>query len=213
MDTRNKFEIEPEHLCHYERDPLDCTKGFRRFGDRRIDDLTYKALEHYRGLGLEEFFREEVLTIGPNILQSPIEKAVFAFLRISDFQLGLARDQIHVILPGERMSQDILAGNYAAIFPQCHVSNYYLDFGLFVQIGQTRLKVDVECDGLDFHGASNRQTQHDFRRNLDISRKGYDIYRMNGSDINRNPLYEVEKLTTFISEKITYLPQLCYFPH
>ncbi|SFK04348.1 hypothetical protein [Celeribacter marinus] len=195
-------DIEPEHVDHYQRNPTDCTKGFRRFRDIKLDDLTHKVFEHFCGLGHEQFFLDEVLSVGDNILQSPLERAIFALLRISDFQLDIKPHQIFVVLPGENLPSQATENDFIAIYPQCGIAGYHLDFGIFVQIGDMKLKIDLECDGVDFHDRSESQTSKDFRRNIALSGKGFKIYRMLGCDINRNPLHEVDKLTTYISEVI-----------
>jgi hypothetical protein len=179
------------------------TKGFRHITEIGYDDLTYKALQHFTAFGLRDFFLENVMSLGDNILQSPIERVVFAFFLLSDFGIGMRRENIHVVLPGEPLPAILFKEKSVAICPQHQIEGYYLDFGIFINTGDFNLAFDFECDGIEFHGSRNAQISHDYRRDIVLSENRFQIYRCSGANINRHPLYEVEKFGVEIETQTT----------
>jgi very-short-patch-repair endonuclease len=181
------------------------TKGFRHITEIAYDDLTYKVLQHFEAVGRRDFFINRVMEHGDNILQSPIERAVFAFLLVSDFGVGIKGDEIHVVLPGDHLPEMLYETRSVAICPQHQVAGYFLDFGIFINTGEFCLAFDFECDGIEFHGTKNSQIAHDLKRDVILSGKGFQIYRCSGASINRHPLYEVEKFRSEIGTQISRL--------
>lgn len=183
------------------------TKGFRHIKDIHLDDLTYKALQHFEADGLRDFFEDRVLSLGDNILQSPLERVVFAFMLVSDFGVGVKPEKLLTVLPGEKLPDMLMKEKSVAICPQHQLEGYFLDFGIFVNSGDHLLAFDFECDGIEYHGNSNAQIHHDYHRDVVISSGGFQIYRASGTDINRHPLYEVEKFAEEIGSQIFSLRQ------
>ena len=181
------------------------TKGLRQFKDIYLDDLTYKALQHFEADGLRSFFEEKVLSLGDNILQSPLERVVYAFLLVSDFGMDVEPENVLTVLPGEQLPDLLRKEKSVAICPQHQVERFYLDFGVFINAGDHLLAFDFECDGVAYHGSNNAQIDHDFHRDVLISEKKFQIYRCSGADINRHPLYEIEKFSEEIRVQLECL--------
>lgn len=196
---------------HDQRDNNDIsynpTNGLRHVSKIHMDDLSHKVFEHFEADGRKGFYEEHVMSLGDNILQSPIERAVFAFLLVSDFGIGLNSEHVHVRLPGEKMPDDLLTKPSACICPQFEVDCFNLDFGVFINTGQHKLAFDIECDGFEFHGSTNSQLRHDYWRDCVVSKEKFQIYRIPGKEINRHPLWAVEQFALEIQAQVSLLHQ------
>ncbi len=181
------------------------TKGFRHITEIGFDDLTYKVLKHFEACGNRAMFLDRVMGLGENVFQSPIERAVFAFFLTSDFGIGVEDNKVHTVLPGDPFPKMLFEEKSVAICPQHQVESYFLDFGVFINTGDFCMAFDFECDGIDFHGRNNAQISHDFNRDRVLSENKFQIYRASGSDINKHPLYEVEKFGLEVESQLTGL--------
>lgn len=65
--------------------------------------------------------------------------------------------------------------------PQYVIDHYRLDFA----ISPDHLKINIECDGKDYHDFSP-QIEQDRRRNTYLASKGWAVLRFSGSQINRD---------------------------
>lgn len=68
-------------------------------------------------------------------------------------------------------------------------NTYCLDFGVFCKRG----KIDVECDGREFHSGENAH-EKDRRRNNELTSYGWSILRFSGREINETPKGCVKKI-------------------
>lgn len=71
--------------------------------------------------------------------------------------------------------QAIRCFGMAPFYPQYPVGNYFIDFGNPI------LKLGIECDGAAFH----QDKEKDHRRDENLFSKGWQIYRISGSDCVR----------------------------
>ena len=68
--------------------------------------------------------------------------------------------------------------------PQYEISHYRLDFA----ISPKHLKINVGCDGRDYHN-SWPQTEKDRKRNADLTKNGWAVLRFSGSQIYKDVNY------------------------
>lgn len=82
-----------------------------------------------------------------------------------------------------------------SIIPQLKIGKYRADFAVMVRNFAGRiLYMVVECDGHDFHEKTKAQAQRDKKRDRDMLRAGWQVFRFTGSEIFRNVRECVEEL-------------------
>ena len=86
---------------------------------------------------------------------------------------------------------------------------YYLDFAFFaeevdglVYIKNPSFKLDIECDGHEFHEKTKEQVTHDNEREYELKMQGYDVLRFSGSQIYNQPLSCATQTLDYITQKI-----------
>lgn len=84
--------------------------------------------------------------------------------------------------PIEEMLFDELIKRKIIPEPQYNFSQYRLDFA----ISPNRLKINVECDGRDYHDIEWTQIEKDRQRNAYLTSKGWAVLRFSGSLIHRD---------------------------
>lgn len=62
-----------------------------------------------------------------------------------------------------------------SLYPQYPVGKYFVDFGNPV------LKIAIECDGKEYH----LDKEKDYRRDLELSKLGWTVFKITGADCNR----------------------------
>ena len=196
MSRINTTAFDTSELIH----PRD-NSGFRRIGLRQYDDLTVKVMNQFSAIGMEQEYRQTVLTVGSEILQSPIERAVFAFLTLNDYGCGIRHQDVSTNFGCTTLPQNWREQSKVLVCPQFPVGPYHLDFGLFVDLNGFKIAIDVECDGIDYHSGMSAE-KHDRQRDRFMEAQGFFVWRMAGSDINSQPLWAVEKRTVLELEAI-----------
>ena len=68
-------------------------------------------------------------------------------------------------------------------------NTYFLDFGIFCKKG----RIDVECDGREFHSGEDAH-EKDRKRNNELTSYGWSILRFSGKEINSNSEECVKKI-------------------
>lgn len=196
MSRINTTAFHSSELVH----PRD-NSGFRRIGLRQYDDLTVKVMNHFASLGMEKEYRQTVLSVGSEILQSPIERAVFAFLTLNDYGCGIGYRDTSTSFGCTSLPSNWWEKSKVLVCPQFPIGPYRLDFGLFIDLNGLKIAIDVECDGIDYHSSISSQ-KHDTRRDQFMEAQGFFVWRLAGADINTHPLWEVEKHTVNKLEEI-----------
>lgn len=90
--------------------------------------------------------------------------------------------QYNLMTPIERRLYNALLKHGLKPIPQYSILGYRLDFALF----SNDIKLDVECDGKDYHSKPWQKT-HDKKRTQMLNRHGWKVIRFTGSQINKNP--------------------------
>lgn len=72
--------------------------------------------------------------------------------------------------------------------PQHCVDRYRADFLISYHFFGHDLQIVVECDGHDFHEKTKAQARRDKKRDRDMQRAGFQVYRFTGSEIRANPV-------------------------
>jgi len=189
--------------AHRERRKNDKpTNGFRRFPEISLDDLTFKVRQHFEAVGLITEYKNEIASLSANVIQSPIERAMISFLRFENYAEALMFEDIKIYLPGDDIRITEEKDVSIALLPQHNVRGYYLDIGMHIRCYDHLLRIDVECDGVEFHYATKDQFDHDRQRDIVLTAEGYVVWRSHGTNINRNPLHEAQMLTEAIGSWI-----------
>jgi len=74
--------------------------------------------------------------------------------------------------PIEQAMWDAMRQERMVMYPQHPVAGYFVDFG------NPKARVAIECDGKEFH----QDRRRDAERQLEIERKGWRLYRFSGTD-------------------------------
>lgn len=73
------------------------------------------------------------------------------------------------------------------IQPQRWVDLFRVDFLIRYPFCGHVFEAAIECDGHQFHEKTKAQAAHDRKRDRDIQRAGYQVFRFTGSEINGSP--------------------------
>lgn len=74
------------------------------------------------------------------------------------------------------------------VLPQAHVAEHYrADFLVSYHFFGSDYRIVVECDGHDFHERTKEQAKRDKRRDRDLQKLGYEVFRFTGSELRGNP--------------------------
>jgi hypothetical protein len=76
------------------------------------------------------------------------------------------------LTPIERWLWHDIRAHDAVLYPQYPVGRYFVDFG------NPKVKVAIECDGAAYHTDKGK----DFARDSELERMGWTVYRISGSD-------------------------------
>jgi very-short-patch-repair endonuclease len=95
----------------------------------------------------------------------------------------------------------------ATLFTQYKLLSYRLDFALIAPFPTTNgdvhlLKLDIECDGHDFHEKTKWQVAHDKKRERDIQEIGWIVIRFSGSEIYANAFKCVDQIERIMKTEV-----------
>lgn len=102
---------------------------------------------------------------------------------------------------------------------QKKIKNYRVDFLLTYQShgvvqddqGKPRLAIDrqreliVECDGHEFHEKTKEQASRDKKRDRDLQKLGYEVFRFPGSDLWKNPVACAKEVLDYVCRCVPVL--------
>ena len=119
-----------------------------------------------------------------NLCESPIERRLLVDLAFAP-QWGIRFDQIYIHDPAMPFPMDESA--WVTFAPQYPVGRYTVDICILVRttFGPI-LKIAVECDGHQFHERTKEQAAHDKKRDRELQKLGFLVFRFTGSEIHRN---------------------------
>ena len=118
-----------------------------------------------------------------NILNKYKPKAV------SEKELGLFKPT-----PIESLMARELKVNSIPYIHQFPLGKYRLDFAIQYQ----NKRIDLECDGRDFHKLTNKQERSDRARDAYVISQGWVPMRFSGSEITKNPGYCVQIIKRYL---------------
>lgn len=124
-----------------------------------------------------EFFANQLMYFKSMIdaceeFKSPIEKIMYLGLMQLAFSYG--------------------AFNFT-IYPQQKILDYTVDF--LIVYGDKYIV--IECDGHEWHEKTKEQASKDKKRDRELQKEGYIVFRYSGSDVNKEPekvCYDVQKV-------------------
>lgn len=93
--------------------------------------------------------------------------------------------------------------------PQAWVAERYrADFLIAYHFFGSDFQAVIECDGHDFHERTKEQARRDKKRDRDLQKLGYEVFRFTGSEIRRDPrtaAYDVlDAIMTFQTGRLVY---------
>jgi hypothetical protein len=135
---------------------------------------------------LKEDIIQKYKYLTPLILERPINRWVDPYGSI-DWQ--------KVFSPIESQTWMALRGfGFSPMYPQYPVNKYFLDFG------NPKAKVAIECDGAEWH----LDKEKDAKRDLVLLEEGWIVYRMDGSGCNKmcEEYYELPDFEHYDTEKL-----------
>lgn len=91
------------------------------------------------------------------------------------------------------------------IYPQCEIEKYKADFALFKEshdaVDNTHdyKRVVVELDGHAFHDKDEKQRRYEKKRDRDMQKLGYKVFRYTGSEIVKDPFASAIECVSYLT--------------
>jgi len=169
--------------------------------ERVFHDSLEEALDLLREQ-LDEVFQD---------CQSPIEKALLAKLYLAgDYWyinwrggVSLCRNISKTDYSINDFMHDPRSDMSVGIMPQAKIAGYTVDIminAVFQPSSKNQLKIVIECDGHDFHEKTKEQASKDKKRDRDLQKLGFMVFRYSGSDIYRNIDVCVEEISNVVGK-------------
>lgn len=87
------------------------------------------------------------------------------------------------------------------IAPQYPIGRYRIDVAIFAGKGPLdgpqRVRICVECDGHDYHERTKGQASRDKKRDRELQRAGWYVFRFTGSDIHKDARACAQEVANF----------------
>lgn len=80
-----------------------------------------------------------------------------------------------------------LANSTILVAPQKWIDQRRVDFLITFAFHGVAIELAVECDGHAFHERTKAQAAHDRRRDRELQRAGFEVFRFTGSELHRDP--------------------------
>lgn len=148
------------------------------------------------------------LGLAINMTESPIEK--YMLLALTAIACRKA-DKVSFIVDEYRTAYGIESNTYDSeiiIEPQAKIGDYRVDFLIttietfYVPEEDTIKKhLVVECDGHDFHEKTKEQAAKDKKRDRELQKKGFNVFRYSGSEIWQDAFECAENSIVFMKDK------------
>lgn len=191
------------------------------FASTRLQDA-FESQSSIRGHVFEALIRShlrawstELASIEEDLIKSPIEFVMLAGLMVAGaarFRRVLVRERGHLRL-GDPSFED-----YIIIEPQAAIGQYRVDFIVEgvdpfnagwltsetgVRVEDFKARLVVECDGHDFHERTKEQASKDKKRDRELQKAGFRVFRYSGSDLWRDPIAAADEVVSEIRSKLT----------
>lgn len=85
-------------------------------------------------------------------------------------------------------------------YPQMKIGKYIVDYVFWHTENKT--KVVVELDGHEFHEKNEYQRRYEKRRDRELQKQGYKVFRFTGSEIVKNPFSAAIEVIAYIANDI-----------
>jgi len=83
--------------------------------------------------------------------------------------------------------------------PQTPIGNYRVDFLVsYYYKGEPAAVTVVECDGHDYHDKTREQAERDKKRDREITKAGYPVFRFTGRELHRDPREAAQEVLDFL---------------
>ena len=129
-----------------------------------------------------------------NLCQSPIERILLVNLLFAEWAWCDWRgvDVHDYTMPGDMRPSTV------TLAPQYPCGKYNIDIAVLIKWrGDETLCIAVECDGHDFHEKTAAQAAHDKRRDRELQKAGYFVFRFTGSEIVRDSKRVAREIAKF----------------
>ena len=90
------------------------------------------------------------------------------------------------------------------LIPQYQIGTYRVDFVAYMAIPEhcQPEMVVIECDGHDFHDRDKKQRSYEKRRDRDLQKKGFKVFRFTGSDITADPYECASEIIEIVARRL-----------
>lgn len=148
--------------------------------DKQIEEYI-EILSTYTGETFKRIVSQNLITKDQFKKQTPIEKIMNLALWCEFFDM----------LPWA-----------TEIEQQKQLGDYRVDFLLTtMNIEGKKVSIVIECDGHDFHEKTKEQASRDKKRDRELQKMGYPVFRFSGSDIWNKPIYCATEVFDYVREK------------
>lgn len=133
-------------------------------------------------------------------IESPIEQLFYISLK--------ALSQVNVIPHHDvahRNGENIPFG--LNILPQFEIDRYRADFyiawyGYHAKPLKESRKVIVECDSQAWHERTEKERRYEKRRDRDLLRRGYHVFRFTGKEIMEDPMRVAAEVLAYVTDEL-----------
>jgi very-short-patch-repair endonuclease len=159
---------------------------------------------------LDMFLTNALITV-----ESPIEKYMLAGLVVAGYEITDGVMLVPMGSPQGAFCHPILSELW--IEPQAQIGEYRVDFlvtwykldfevniagdGNIIPRGKKKWNVIVECDGHDYHEKTKEQARRDKKRDRELQKVGYSVFRFTGSEIWKDTLRCAREVLQFLEKQ------------
>jgi very-short-patch-repair endonuclease len=131
-----------------------------------------------------------------NKCESEIERRMLIELLFADWGYS---NWLAVALDDPEMPYFTEGDETVTLAPQLSIGSYRADIAVIVKGPHgKKLRIAVECDGHDFHEKTKAQAERDKKRDRDMQKLGWMVFRFTGSELFRLGRQRAEEVAAFV---------------
>lgn len=140
-----------------------------------------------------------------DVVQSPIEQMFLIELVFADWvETGGDYREVAVCHPKYYEGNARCQRAAICLIPQYPSEPYSIDIAVIIKHPfHAPFRIAVECDGHDFHERTKEQAQHDKRRDRELQKRGWIVFRFTGSEIYNHGSERAQEIANYCSEVVT----------
>ncbi|MCK5358308.1 MAG: DUF559 domain-containing protein [Elusimicrobiales bacterium] len=167
--------------------------------EKNVLEFKKKSANIVENFKQEMFDSENYNRIQDNNISSPIEQILLIAIRVIQ-EANFIENTDPIQLHGEWFTFGL------NILPQFKIRQYRVDF--FIELGSYDYKtqkqkcknVVIECDSQKFHDRTEAERRYEKKRDRDIQKLGYKVFRFTGSEIIKNPFKIAAEILEYLTD-------------